>query len=291
MNSINKPLLTSISLILLIAGLFWFTQRAPNEPSMPQLTQTNADKITRIPIKRKHNDILLEKMTAGDGWQLIQPISAKANPNRIQFVLDLLKTPVFKQQTDALDLTPFGLAPSQVQLHLNEHLFEFGNIAPLNEQRYLHYDQQLYLIADRIYPLLLANPSSFIDHQLITKQQRLITVSWSGLDKQPDGQLSQAEGHWTSSDNTLNADQIGSLLTAWQHSQASSLHILDNPPDTTAAKLTLQLEEHANPIHYQIQFTQQEILLQQHGHRLQYHFPLTIQSQLFPPAELNEPDA
>ncbi len=291
MNNINNSLLTNIGLMLLIAGLFWFTQRAPNEPTMPQLTQINADDITRIHIKRKHNDILLEKTASDGGWQLIQPISAKANPNRIQFVLDLLDTPVFNQQTDGLELTPFGLEPSQIQLGLNEHLFEFGNVAPLNAQRYLHYNQRIYLIADRIYPLLLANPSSFIDHQLIAKQQRLITVSWSNINDLPDGNLSQAEGHWTSSNNTLNADQIGSLLTAWQHSQAASLHILDNPPETAGAKLTLQLEDHAPPIHYQIQFTQQEILLQQHGHRLQYHFPIAIQTQLFPSGELNQPDA
>ena len=295
MIQVSKSLLTNFGLLLLIAGLLWFTQRPPSPASLPPLTLLNTSAIDYIHIKRPHNDIQIEKSNTTGSWELVQPIPARANPSRIQFITDLLDTPVFSQQVaaeeDNINLEQFGLSPPQIQLQLNEHLFEFGSTSPLNKQRYLRYQQHIYLIADRIYPLLLANPSSFIDHQLIAKQQRLITVSWSGLDKQPDGQLSQTEGHWTSSDNTLNADQIGSMLTAWQHAQATGLHILDNPPETTGGVVSLQLEGNTTPIHYSIQLTDKEILLQQHGLRLQYHFPLAIKTELFPAEGISEPDA
>ncbi len=293
----SKSILTNLGLLLLIAGLLWLTQRSqPPTESPHQLSQMQADSINRIHIQRQHNDILLEKTTTSGDWYLISPVLAKANPNRIQFILDLLNTSVFNQQADTIDLTPLGLAPPQIQLLLNHHLFEFGNTAPLNKQRYLRYEQQVYLIADRIYPLLLANPSSFLDNQLIpslsNKQARLLHISWRGLARS-DGYLSQIQGHWTSSNETLNPDQIGSLLTTWQHVQAASLHIVDDIADTTSGgTLTLQLEGDDTAIDYHLKFTDKAMVLQQYGRRLQYHFPLAIQSQLFPPtAKEAAPDA
>lgn len=287
MRLMRKSFLINIGLLLLISGLFWLTQRSPTISSPQQLTQIQTDSINRIHIQRQHNDLLLVKSTTQGDWHLISPVLAKANPNRIQFILDLLNTPVFSQQSDDLDLSPFGLSPPQIQLLLDHHLFEFGNTSPLNKQRYLHHQHKVYLIADRIYPLLLANPSSFLDNQLIpslsNKQPRLLHVSWIGLER-PDGFLSQVEGHWTSSDNTLNPDQIGALLTAWQHTQAANLQIVKQPPAEAGATLSFQLEGDDTPINYHIQFTEKAMILQQHQHKLQYHFPIAIKTQLFPDA-------
>ena len=82
--------LINLGLIILLVGLYWFNNHS-NTPSSTdtKLTLIDSETVEHIIISQANRaEIILDK-TAGQ-WQLTTPLTAHANPTRINLLLSLL---------------------------------------------------------------------------------------------------------------------------------------------------------------------------------------------------------
>ncbi len=282
--------LINVSLILLIAGLYWLnTSKTVTDNNISPLTAIASDTINKITISRSASPDITLKKTASD-WQLTAPLHAPANTTRIELLLSLLTTHSYAQSSQQNQhLAKFGLAPSSISLQLNDELFQFGDIEQVSEHRYVLYNNIIHLINDKITPLLSANAASFIENRLLAKKKSISKIvlplrSTDGDFSDNNISIKNNNGHWKSEQATLTADRLTALIDNWQHSyalQVTPIHEktkenadLYHPiiiwfEDGTKTDLTVSLS--ANVL-YIIDPKQQ----------LKYHFTPTKAQQLFP---------
>ncbi len=87
---------------------------------------------------------------------------APANQERIRQLLGICATPSLESFAAPQDLAPFGLDPAPIRLQLNGLTLDFGNTDPVNGWRYVHFEQQVHLIADGYYHHLTAPPAAWL---------------------------------------------------------------------------------------------------------------------------------
>lgn len=91
------------------------------------------------------------------GWQIIDPIQASADQQRIAALLRLLTVP---QSTaypaDTVDLVRLGLSPAIGEVRINDLTFLLGGPGPGEQQRYLMVNETVYLTRDIILPIVAA---------------------------------------------------------------------------------------------------------------------------------------
>jgi hypothetical protein len=224
--------LINLSLIFLLAGLYWFNNHSNEQTGLStRLTNTDSKIIQRITISQvSRADIVLDKIA--DQWFLSAPLIANANPTRINLLLSLLNIKTERQLTVThdQDLSPFGLTENSTQLVLGQKHFKFGNIEPISKQRYVLHNQTIYLLEDRISPLLNTNASSFIDNRLIPAKQEITAID---LPLHQDQSLSTqtvalklVDGHWQT-EQDFTADKLVELIDNWGYARALQVIPLD----------------------------------------------------------------
>lgn len=276
--------ITNLLLLLLIIGLYFFVNYQPT----PEKTQTGLSELTQqdihtINIKRQNrSDIEIKKVD--QNWQIIQPIQAKANDTRIKLILSLLSQPLHSQfePTATTDLEEFELGPDSINLQLNQLMVKFGGIETLSRQRYIQSNNKIYLIADNIAPLLNSTVASFIDNRLIANSLKIKQLQL------PTQSLELKNGHWQS-DRSLSSDQLVTLIDAWQHAYAMQVLPIssDEINSLENKKVHISFEGEDNTMSLIVQTTERSVILINTDTKLAFHFPISTQSQLFPPAEPN----
>ena len=283
----NVRYISNIVLALLIIGLYYLLNKPVVEPLVNKSVSTlTANMINSIVINRHGRDeVQLEK--EHDHWQVKQPIPAPANAIRIKLILDLLSSAPQSQftVTDKMDLQEFGLEPAAITLQLNQQQFKFGKIESLSKHRYLQHNGIIYLVDDKLMPLLNASAASFIDNQIIAKNLKITQIQLPSNSKISDPSpiiIKTENGHWVSNRESIPTDTLVALIDAWQHSYA--LQVI---PLTKQERLMLTGEKII--IHFNNQ-TALELLLQFNQHnfslidldkQLKYQFPISIKQQLF----------
>lgn len=230
--------LINLGLIILLTGLYWFNNHSTDlTDPINRLTMIDSKTIDHITISQANRTkIRLEKI-AGQ-WQITAPLTAQANANRINLLLSLLTIKTNRQQRiiKGQDLTPFGLADSSTQLTLGHNHFKFGNIEPISKQRYVLHNDVIYLLEDRISPLLNTSASSFIDNRLIPIKKNITALELPMYQAQSLSnqtiKLELINGHWKTEQN-IASDKLVELIDNWRF--ASALQVI--PLDSIAAKL------------------------------------------------------
>lgn len=290
--------LINLLLVMLVIGLFWLNSQPNSDKvaSYPSLTKIASDAITTITITRPNNQpIVLNKQE--NGWQLIEPLSAKANDTRIQLILSLLSTPSFAQLMPSTkdDLTRFGMTASATTLALNEQVFQFGSNETLSKHRYVLYNDTIHLIDDQITPLLNANAASFIENRLLAPNKVIKQLSLPIL--QSDKQLSantmtinQVDGHWQAEQLTLSTDALTAIVESWQHAYATQVFPItdDEQALNTAIHVEIRFEDSPSALHLAIITNENSISLINNAAKLKYQFPLSMLTQLFPQTTTTE---
>lgn len=224
--------LTNLSLIIILAGLYWFNNHTTEHADLTtRLTNTNSNAIRHITISQANRaDIVLDKIV--DQWQLSAPLIAHANPTRINLLLSLLNIKTERQLAVTLgqDLSPFGLTENSTHLTLGQKHFKFGSIEPISKQRYVLHNEILYLLEDRVSPLLNTNASSFIDNRLIPAKQKITAID---LPLHQDQSLSTqtvalklVDGRWQT-EQDFSADKLVELIDNWGYARALQVIPLD----------------------------------------------------------------
>ncbi len=284
--------LINLLLVVIVLGLYWFNTQpeSSNVDSYSALTNIASDTINRITITRPNNNtILLKKQDSG--WQLIQPLTAKANDTRIQLILSLLSTASFAQLTpkNETELSRFEINDSALSVRLNDQLFQFGATETLSKHRYIFYNGTIHLIDDQVTPLLNANAASFIENRLLALNKTIETVSLPTLDA--DNHLSknnitvtQHNGHWQTNDVTLSADALTGLIQTWQHAYATQVLPLSDQEQSAPAPYTVEItfKDEPTTISLSLLINENSLSIIDDQSQLKYQFPISMLSQFFP---------
>lgn len=281
---------TNFILLLLVVGLFWFSQHSSNKEadsnSVHLLTSLNPADINTIDIQqRQKNDIKL--MRNNTPWQLMSPYPAPASQTRINLILSLLKTPVHGefQPMDTSSLAQFGLDRPTVIVSMNNESFAFGDVESISKRRYVLYQHMIYLIDDDVTPLLTANADSFIDNRLIAEHNTIEKISLPhSLDNSDVLQIDNVDGQWHSDDKKLTADQLKILIDSWQFAYATQVRKLAQETLATlpAPQIKVWLKGQQQPVSLILQTTANNFTLVNPDLGLEYIFPMAMSTQLLP---------
>ncbi len=288
---------TNFILLLLVIGLFWFSQHNANKQdtdSVQLLTSLNSADINTIDIQQQQkNDIKL--IQTNQSWQLMSPYPAPASQTRINLILSLLKTPVHGefQPMDTSSLSQFGLNMPSVIVRMNNESFAFGNVESISKRRYVLYKHMIYLIDDDVTPLLKASADSFIDNRLIAEDKKIEKLSLPrSLNNSKPVQIYSKDGQWQSDAQKLTSDQLKILIDSWQFAYATQVKKLT--PEALKAlpspQITLWLKEQQQPVSYIMHAAGNNFTLTNPALGLEYIFPMAMSSQLLPdtPTQINE---
>ena len=282
----------NLILITVLVGLYWFINDEPtsNTATTP-LTNISNEAIHHITISQTNRvDIVLKKLK--QQWQLITPITARANQNRIKILLSILTIQPYRQQTiiAGQNLSQFGINKDSTNLVLNDHHFIFGDIEPIEQRRYVQHNNDLYLLEDTISPLLNTSASSFIDNRLIQAQQHITKLTIPHYQQQSllkqTTSLQLNNGQWQS-DSKQSADKLVEIIDNWQH--AAALQVI--PLDALASTLQpspfhaiVQLKEQNEPIKLTLHLSKTHFFIINEQTELAYHFRKASYQTLLLPA-------
>ena len=282
----------NLILITVLAGLYWFINDEPtsNTATKP-LTNINNEAIHHITISQTNRaDIVLKKLK--QQWQLITPITARANQNRIKLLLSILTIQPYRQQTiiAGQNLSQFGINKDSTSLVLNDHHFIFGDIEPIEQRRYVQHNNDLYLLEDTISPLLNTSASSFIDNRLIKAQQHITQLTIPHYQQQSllkqTTSLQLKNGQWQSNSKQA-ADKLVEIIDNWQHAAALRVIPLDTlantlPPSSFHA--IVQFKEQSGQVKLALHLSKTHFFIVNEQAGLVYQFPKTSYQTLLLPA-------
>lgn len=218
----NRGLLNIGMIILLtIFIVIFYSQQTPNEKT-ENLSSLSLDDIKHIKINRpQSNDITFVK-DANNIWHMTNPFQLKAHSFRINTLLSLTQVTVDKRyDMSSLDLSQYSLDVPLASITFNNTEIRFGKNNPLSHKRYFLAENKMSLLADTIYPLVSAQPSSFVDLSLLPDNFKITKIST------PVASVFLGDDDlWKNIAiaDKLNADQIQSLLQHWRSTQAFAVH-------------------------------------------------------------------
>ena len=165
MNALIRRYWLNLGLLGLVGGLAALALFEPgrNQSAMiPPLLELTAERIERIEVERPGQERLAFEQRAGRWW-MSAPQAGPAHPvliHRIVVLAEARCTPSYAAAT--LDLPRLRLEPPRLRLWLNEQEIRFGDVAPLDNQRYIQVGATVYLCSDQWYPLLNSAVGSFL---------------------------------------------------------------------------------------------------------------------------------
>lgn len=221
----NKPIINirtwiNIGLFVFLILVFYLAyQKNNNDQGITRLSSLTLSEINEIRIPRDDNHSIIFKKN-NNIWYMTRPYQLKAHQFRINTLLSLTQQPVQKSYpVESLNLKDYALDKPRASIFFNNTKVSFGSTNPVNKLRYLLTENKLILSADKIYPLVSAQASSFIDLSLLPDDfniNKIIT---------PNTEVFYSNGQWISTGETpLSADQIQTLLQHWRSAKAFAIH-------------------------------------------------------------------
>lgn len=158
----RKTNLILLFLVLLLGLLVQLSPTPPRGPASTPLTTVDPTSISRIELSNRHTPRLV--LTRSDqGWQMVEPYVAEADPSQVERLLRMLSTRWIERfAAPPGRLAEFGLAPSRAELRFDGIRIRFGGTHPLNQHRYLQIDGQIHLTKDLFPHLVQAAPEAFV---------------------------------------------------------------------------------------------------------------------------------
>ncbi|MDH5692850.1 MAG: DUF4340 domain-containing protein [Gammaproteobacteria bacterium] len=272
-------------LMLLFSYLFFQGDQKPDKRIFS--LESHDVKSIKINYIDSPSNIHIEKSTGGL-WEFRK--LAEFNPSsfsymrpsewKIQNILRILATE-YETQIPSLNVNPieFGLVNPRVILELNEVRIVFGDVNPLIKKRYIQVGDTIYIITDRYYKHIIAEPLQYISLSPLEGKQGIEEIDL------PDITLrkSKNNGSWlVDSMVKLSPDQVNTFIDEWKFSQALSL---STTRPAQAAKFSANLRTtDGQAYQFDIFLTQDMFILGVKQSGLFYHYPLDAGKRLVKPA-------
>lgn len=261
--------------LLAVAGalallLIFEPGQKPPAPA-PTLASLIPGEITRLRIELPERPVIELARRGDTRWDLTAPIQAPGEAPRAQTLAFIPQLPAADPiAAGGRDLKPFGLAPPQAVLTLNDTRVEFGDTHPMEHRRYVRIGAQIFLLDDSHYHLMHAGVAGFISRRLAPEGARIEGVTW------PKGKLLRAEqaGEWRFEPPLagVSAERLRAAAGLW--ASESALWVASAPPATEDAAALPRLEislKDQPPVVYEIVSEEPELLLRHTGLKLDFH--------------------
>jgi hypothetical protein len=238
---------------------------APTPPPV-KLTALTPQQISRIHIERTGKDPLTLQKQDGH-WRIAEPRQLPADDGRVNSLLRLVQeTSQARFPAKPEDLHKYKLDKPAATLTLDDQVFAFGDIDPINGRRYVQLGTTVHLTTDMYFYQLDADMSSFVSTHLLPEQASISALTL------PDIALTRdTQGHWQVQPDKpgLSADAIQTLVDAWRTTTA--LWVKNYAKGSAQGSITMQLKEPAQELHFDIMARQPELILARPDLGLQYH--------------------
>lgn len=210
----SRRLLTNLLLLAAVSALGLYLYHSAPEPASPDLiTQVHPDSIRHISVVRPgKEDLVFERR--GTGWQLADALPV--NKDRVQTMLRMLnEVSASRLPVAGLELQRLQLEPPNLTLNLDEHVFVFGDVSPLDKRRFVRYRDAVHLVPDGLFVQLQQGREFFVDHRLLAWEGRLRFIRYTDQHFVADAGVWHAEpaGTWS-------VDQIEDLVLGWESAHA-----------------------------------------------------------------------
>ena len=270
-------IIINLLLFVFVIGLtvFLLKTEKPEDKIEPVLVSSiDKEEINRISIHRKDKPTISFKKTEIH-WQITEPYPAPAHPNRIKSILDLLSTPSSNQlNIELLDLEQLGLETPSVSLKLNDYSFEFGLTNPLDQSRYLRFDNMAHTIPDQLYYQLTSNETFFIDPKLIRNPDHVISI------QTPDYTLNKINDSWKlNPELELPNATPNTIFNGWQQLEANQVEKLEEA--TSNGLIEITFTDNTNLI-FDIVSSDDNLILANKALELQYNISSFMADIIFP---------
>jgi len=164
---VNLALGLVVAALAVLALTLWRREAlAPPGPLLMPDLEPDAVREIRIQAGDKP-EVLLER--PADRWRMTAPRELPADLSRIERLLQDLRElrVVAVGEAPPLALAPYRLDRPEAQLHVAGRRLAFGAANPLDLRRYLHYDGQVLLAEDLLYPMLSSQALFFAAQELL----------------------------------------------------------------------------------------------------------------------------
>ncbi len=275
----QKRLLTTVCLFLIVGALvivFLLSDKQKADDNPILLSNIETTSISQITVQRTDKeDIVFQKQ--GDAWFMISAIKTRASMARINTMLDFLQSRSLTQ-IDVKDtpLTPYQLDQAAIILRLDDHEFFFGTTDPLDDRRYVLFNNTVHLVNDTLFHQLQQSPMFFVSTRLIPERETISTIQFS------DYLVSKTRLGWslTPVNNAVSSEQLLALTDAWRKGQAHQVSLYR----AIAGKEKIIVKFNSgHTAQFDIVSKTPELVLGRSDLALQYHLPEPVAALLLVP--------
>jgi len=269
-----------LALIALLLGVSVYEPDIEHPIHFTPLTNIVANEVHHIRLLREQQPNITLARQQGQ-WYVTQPFKLPANPFYVSKLLGILNTQQYTELNVDLNQLPFAdlkLAPPLISMQINNILsVDFGDVAPLGEgQRYVHYNEGLYLVPDSLDYILTADSAAFASLFPIKETTELTLI------QTPNYQLSKTGVTWkVDYDKTgklsNNSKLVYDIVQQWQIMQALRIRSTLGTP-TAIAAITLHTAEEI--IQFDIIATHPSFILHRKDKGIDYQLPSHLVAQL-----------
>ena len=274
----RSQLLINTGLLLFVviaASVLWFDDNDDSaEEAIVELTDLKAEQVQRIQIENLSGKTIRFELK-NQHWWMTEPYQVRANPSRIEAMLDMLSAVSFDQlNINEVEADKFELQPANASLTFNDEVFHFGDVNPLSEFRYVEYKQQIHLLTDGIYHQISANPTFFIEPKILPDVEKVQAI------RTPDYVITVAEDEWQLSSDTLEqATLINTIIESWKMLEA--ITILPLAFDQAENTIVIESEGEADKV-FMVKPNSPDLVLGHTESGLEFHVAEYMAERLFP---------
>jgi hypothetical protein len=275
--------LINIGLLLIVLVAFFYSwtifQKEPVVSSRFELTKFKLSDFNELKIDFP-SKISTHFKIIDNNWRMISPHNARADEFYVYRILSLLAaSSLEKLKTD--DLSKYGLDQPNLKITFLgeglEELFLFGTYNPINEDQYVLYRDNVYLISGGYSETSSFMPVELIDKNPIAKSEKIKSFDFSRLEQWQDSRLklNYSNSSWDVKGKGLSiiqSDMNEWYEMTWKNIPAKSVepYKLDERVGYKSFEILLKNNKRLN--FYRIQESP-ELLLFRKDEGLLYHFP------------------
>jgi hypothetical protein len=265
----------NLALAGVVTLLAFFAWRTPQSPDTYAVSRKTPESVATVRIERPGQASVVLQGQNG-AWRMRQPFAARANPERLQRLLDFLRARA-ERRLPAENLARYDLDKPLLTLAFDDERFLFGPTAPLDGRQYVANGAYVYLLDPRLALAAYGRPGDFADPRLLEDGARVVAIDTATLKARLD-----AAGHWqlTPANETLSQDRLNRWADAWR--LADAIGVEPRPPGKALGTLRLGLRD-GRAIELEILATTPEFVLVRQDEGLAYHFPAQAAASLLAP--------
>ncbi len=276
----KRWLINIILLGLIIAlGLFVFYTLEQNKPvKKSTLTDLKPATVQSIHIERSGKQSITLLKEATGSWQITTPFELTANKFQAESLLQILSLRDYTKIASS-NLAEFKLDTPAVTIKFDQFTVAFGDSSPLNYQRYIQINDDVYLIRDTWYYYLNGDALAFASLSLLGNEPKITEL------EMPNYHLKLQDTKWVLKSTAISekidtsTDALGAVIDNWQHASAYDIKSYDDDiTDKEQIKVTLLGQ--SQPINFVIISKAPDLILVRAEKNVQYQLSGTQYDKL-----------